>query len=60
MSEKCKKYTTVTVVILQGNHCKCFDAGSGLSADADGELDYEEDKGVKVRLPWSSNSANVN
>ena len=24
------------------------DAGSGLSVDADGELDYEDDKGVEV------------
>ena len=36
------------VVILQGNCCKCFNARSGSSADADGELDYEEDKGVEV------------
>ena len=43
------------VAILQGNRCRCFDSGSGSSADADGELDYEEDKGVEVRLPWSSN-----
>ena len=36
------------VVILQGTQCRCFDVGSGLSADVDGELDYEEDKGVEV------------
>ena len=43
------------VAILQGNRCRCFDIGSGSSADAEGELDYEDDKGVKVRPPWSSN-----
>ena len=43
------------VAILQGNHCRCFDAGSGLLADAEGELDYEGNKDVKVRPPWSSN-----
>ena len=42
------------VVILQGNWCRCFDIGSGSSADAEGELDYEDDKGVEVRPPWSS------
>ena len=31
------------VAILQGNWCRCFDAGSGSSADAEGELDYEGD-----------------
>ena len=36
------------VAILQGNWCKCFDVGSGSSTDADGELDYEDDKGVEV------------
>ena len=36
------------VAILQGNWCKCFDARSGSSVDVDGELDYEDDKGVKV------------
>ena len=41
------------VAILQGNRCKCFDAGLGSSADAEGELDYEDDKGVEVRPPWS-------
>ena len=43
------------VVILQGNQCRCFDARSGSSADVEGELDYEEDKDVEVRPPWSSN-----
>ena len=43
------------VAILQGNWCRCFDARSGLLADAEGELDYEADKDVKVRPPWSSN-----
>ena len=43
------------VVILQGNRCRCFDAGSGSLADAEGELDYEADKDVEVRPPWSSN-----
>ena len=42
------------VVILQGNRCRCFDAGSGSSADAERELDYEVDKDVEVRPPWSS------
>ena len=42
------------VAILQGNWCKCFNARSGSSADADGELDYEDNKGVEVRPPWSS------
>ena len=36
------------VAILQGNRCRCFDAGSGSSADAEGELDYEADKDVEV------------
>ena len=43
------------VAILQGNRCWCFDAGSGSSADAEGELDYADDKDVEVRPPWSSN-----
>ena len=43
------------VAILQGNRCRCFDAGSGSSADAEGELDYGTDKDVEVRPPWSSN-----
>ena len=43
------------VAILQGNQCRCFNAGSGSSADAEGELDYEDDKDVEVRPPWSSN-----
>ena len=43
------------VAILQGNRCRCFDVGSGSSADAEGELDYEGDKDVEVRPPWSSN-----
>ena len=43
------------VAILQGNRCRCFDAGSGSSADAEGELDYEEDRDIEVRPPWSSN-----
>ena len=42
------------VAILQGNRYKCFNAGSGLSVNADGELDYEDDKGVEVQPPWSS------
>ena len=42
------------VTILQGNWCRCFDVGSGSSADAEGELDYEGDKDVEVRPPWSS------
>ena len=42
------------VVILQGNRCRCFNAGSESSADVEGELDYEDDKGVEVRLPWPS------
>ena len=42
------------VAILQGNQCRCFDVGLGLLADADGELDYEDDKGVEVQPPWSS------
>ena len=42
------------VAILQGNRCKCFNTRSGSSADVDGELDYEEDKGVEVQPPWSS------
>ena len=41
------------VMILQGNHCRCFDAGLGSSADAEGELDYEVDKDVEVQPPWS-------
>ena len=36
------------VAILQGNWCRCFDPGSGMSADAEGELDYEGDKDVEV------------
>ena len=36
------------VAILQGNRCRCFDVESGSSADAEGELDYEDDKGVEV------------
>ena len=36
------------VTILQGNRCRCFDARSGSSADAEGELDYEGDKDVEV------------
>ena len=36
------------VTILQGNQCRYFNVESGLSADAEGELDYEEDKGVEV------------
>ena len=43
------------VAIHQGNQCRCFDARSGSSADAEGELDYEGDKDVEVRPPWSSN-----
>ena len=43
------------VAILQGNRCRCFDAGSGSSVDAEGELDYEGDKDVEVRPPWSLN-----
>ena len=43
------------VVILRGNRCRCFDAGLGLSADAEGELDYGTNKDVEVRPPWSSN-----
>ena len=43
------------VAILQGNRCRCFDAGSGSSADAEGDLDYGTDKDVEVRPPWSSN-----
>ena len=43
------------VTILQGNRCWCFNARSGSLADADGELDYVEDKGVEVQLPWSLN-----
>ena len=43
------------VAILQGNRCRCFDAGLGSSADAEGELDYEGDKDVEVQPPWSSN-----
>ena len=42
------------VAILQGNRCRCFNVGSGSSADAEGELDYEDNKGVEVRPPWSS------
>ena len=42
------------VAILQGNRCRCFDVRSGSSADVEGELDYEDDKGVEVRPPWSS------
>ena len=42
------------VAILQGNRCRCFDIGSGSSADAEGELDYEGDKDVEVQPPWSS------
>ena len=41
------------VTILQGNQCKCFDARLGSLADADGEVDYEEDKDVEVQPPWS-------
>ena len=36
------------VVILQGNRCRCFNVGPGSSADAEGELDYEDDKGAEV------------
>ena len=36
------------VAILQGNRCRCFDARLGSSADAEGELDYEDDKGAEV------------
>ena len=36
------------VAILQGNRCRCFDVGSGSSADAEGELDYKGDEDVKV------------
>ena len=36
------------VTILQGNRCRCFDARSGSSADAEGELDYEGNKDVEV------------
>ena len=36
------------VTILQGNRCRCFNVRSGLLADAEGELDYEDDKGVEV------------
>ena len=43
------------VAILQGNRCRCFNVGSGSSADAEGELDYEDDKGAEVQPPWSSN-----
>ena len=42
------------VAILQGNWCRCFNAGSGSSADVEGELDYEDDKGAEVQLSWSS------
>ena len=42
------------VAILQGNRCRCFNAGSGSLADAEGELDYEVNKDVEVRPPWSS------
>ena len=41
------------VTILQGNWCRCFDTRLGSSADAEGELDYEDDKDVEVRPPWS-------
>ena len=41
------------VAILQGNRCRCFNVGSGSSADVERELDYEDDKGVEVRPPWS-------
>ena len=43
------------VAILQGNRCQCFDAGLGSLADAEGELDYADDKDVEVRPLWSSN-----
>ena len=36
------------VAILQGSRCQCFDAGSGSSADAEGELDYGTNKDVEV------------
>ena len=42
------------VTILRGNRCRCFNIGSGSSADAEGELDYEDDKGAEVQPRWSS------